>query len=305
MTLSRPIDFVTVIYEPEIGMLELQARSFATFVPQELVGQIILIGNDTQKLCDHLKSRIVPCYGDLAKKVIVHPKERIAPGMPSWGHGWKTQQVLKLCVCDFVNTASYIVLDAKNHFIRPISPLDIFAENGHLRSWKLSYIDNFENLCRSSFEYFGIDAEAYITRLPPSITPVPLIKEYVRGLLNYILEKERLLFQYFFFKHDAMTEFLIYYAYLIYRGKSLDDIFEFGEPVAATLFKDKVVDFGNFDSLMWQAEQPSRYIFGIHNSALPFMSEHQRKRVIDLWAARGLFPNRSAGEAFFSNQLLK
>ncbi len=46
--MTAKIDFATVVFRAEIGLLRLLARSLARFMPPDHVGEILLIPNDVE-----------------------------------------------------------------------------------------------------------------------------------------------------------------------------------------------------------------------------------------------------------------
>ena len=199
------------------------------------------------------------------------------------------QQILKLRIAAQSEADFVVVLDAKNHFIKLLSFDRLFTTDKKIITWSLSYISNAEDHCRGSFAYFGLSADPYIQRLPPSITPITLKPTIARDLIKYFEVKGGGDFEFEFLSHLNVTEFLAYYAFIIYNGTSLENFYQYEEPQVATLFLDKVQDFNRFQSTIHQAYQPTRFMFGIHRLSIPHLSETQKGRIFELWKDAGLY----------------
>ena len=122
------LDFLTLVFgsKTEIGLLKLQAIGFKrvepTFIDQ--IGTIFIFYNDDgiENLefiktfyPDTLRSKVSIIYRDN----VTRQHERT---------NWRNQQYFKLFISKFIQSEYYIVLDAKNHFIRDVNINDFFSD---------------------------------------------------------------------------------------------------------------------------------------------------------------------------------
>ena len=252
-----------------------------------MVQDIYLIVNNSELTPQDL-AEVVALYGPLADRVKVLDRAVVAPFMYHGTHGWWSQQILKLRLCQHATSRYVIILDSKNHFIRTVSPEYFVTRDDRITTWLTSYVNNAENHCRGSFAYFGLDATPYMGALPPSITPITLRREMVVKMIDFIENRADTHFELEFLKNPNTTEFILYYAFLIYSGRSIETEYAAVEQQVATLFLDKVRCNNRFNSMMFQAWQPSRIAFGIHRSVIPELTEHQVGQILGLWMAAGL-----------------
>ena len=280
-------DFATVIYKEELNILRAQARSFAVHLSPTMVRNIFLVINDFDLTADDLVE-IVDLYGPLSARVRILDRAVVAPKMYAKTHGWWGQQIVKLRLCQHATSRYVIILDSKNHFIRPVSPDHFVTRDGRIMTSLVSYVNNAEDHCRGSFAYFGMDATPYIGALPPSITPITLRREIVLQMIEFIEKRANTNFEVEFLKHSNTTEFILYYAFLIFCGRTIETEYVVVEPQVATLFLDKVRDENRFDSIMFQACRRSPIAFGIHRAAVRELTAHQIGRILELWKATGL-----------------
>ena len=286
------IDFVTICYFKEIHLLKLQARSFAKMVDPGIVGKIFVIANgpSAEFVVDYFTREIAGEYGPLSERVILLHHRQVAPEMPDWGHGWRTQQVLKLCIARHVEQKFYVVMDSKNQFVRHVDLSHLISDEGRPRAWTASYRQNSEEHMRASFGYFDIDPEPYIDSLFPSITPIILEKTVVTRMVDYISDKESMPFEIFFVMMPArnLTEFLLYYAYILKLGINIKEYYATSQKFMVTLFLDKVSCDNRFQSVMFEASRDDIFAFGVHAVAMAALTPHQVEVISKFWHERGL-----------------
>lgn len=110
---------VTVVYEKEISMLGVQARSITKFVTD--VESIVIINNaSTEELIPvvdrRLKKEVLPLYGNLIDKVKIYNVKELTSKVFKI-NGWESQQILKLLSGNICQNL-IMILDPKNYFIK-------------------------------------------------------------------------------------------------------------------------------------------------------------------------------------------
>lgn len=167
--------FVTVVYPPELEMLHLQARSFDLFVIPQDVTEIAVITMG----CHH-RDVAPEAYGVHADKVSIVPAVSVCGNFGAGGYVY--QQMLKLAIHRVFGDQPYMVLDAKNFFIRTFQPDEYFAGGKpYLQLLKYSP-DNMGALAAS--EYRGFRGERVRPYEPSILTPQIFLPEVVRETLR-------------------------------------------------------------------------------------------------------------------------
>jgi hypothetical protein len=132
MTPNR-LTFITVAFNDdiELNLLQLQAFSFC-MVADEIIDAIYVVLEGLSPNEIHLKdyaNRVKSSYPhNLRNRVFVLSGFELVIGSDSYNfkQGWYNQQALKLLAACKANTRYSIILDAKNHFIKPIELSSFF-----------------------------------------------------------------------------------------------------------------------------------------------------------------------------------
>ena len=168
------MDIATVCYTPELHLLKLQARSMSRHLESSGVGKIWIILNepDPRRAARYFDRHIAPEYGSHLAKVELLVRDDVAQGLPE-DNGSRTQQVLKLRIADRILENNYLVLDAKNHFVRKVSAASFFNEASCYLGWRTNHRrgGRHERLFRTAYAYFGLDPEPFINSSPATVTP--------------------------------------------------------------------------------------------------------------------------------------
>ncbi len=290
---------VVVCHMRDIDMLRLQARSLAVFMPAELVGQILVIENDAdgEVFAAAFASQVLPEYGLLAAHVTLIRREELAPGI-SFAHGWRSQQVLKMLATARIATEHVLILDAKNHFIRPLTRSSYIAEDGRLRSYAVSQRGHLAQLFANSHAAFGLDPEPYFDRNLPNITPFPARPATIRGMITKIEHHHAMTFAAFFLGRDV-AEFYLLSAFLVARDGGPEREYSLGEPDVITVFPDKA-EAGAFEWVDFQLHRDAILCMGVHWAAIPLLSPAVRDRIVAFWQERGLVRDAKEGLSFLA-----
>jgi hypothetical protein len=280
------VEFATVVFESELCLLELQARSMRRYLRPDQVGQLLVIDNCRRPLGRRQRTRLLAAYGEHAPSVRFVRPEELAQVKAT---GWQVQQVLKLAVSDLVTAEHYVALDAKDHFVAPV-PEDYFVADGRAKVPAYSYLDHpLRPALERVLAYLGLNLDDHLTRFPATVTPFPLHTDTVKQLRNYVEERSGRPFAEEFVA-QRLTEFFLYsgYRYLIGTADQLilldhqsPRIWKGGarpDAVAATIAA---------------ADDP---VFSVHRRALAAMDAAGRRQVTDFWTERELLaPGEAAG----------
>ncbi len=304
---SHKLDFVTVTFGEELGLLQLQARSFALFIPDQLVNNIFIIVNeaDSQDAYAAIVENIAPLYGAHAPKVHVLQRSEVAGEHTFLHRGWISQQVLKLMAAHHVGSDDYVILDTKNHFIQPVTHRDFFADNHKLKhrcvnlmfgkrskwvSWFLPpKRKKLSRRFRGSMQYFGLNPAEFAETSVPKTTPFPMNTKLVRDLINHTEEKEGEPFPAWFEWYFEATEFYLLQSYAAFRGLGFHDLYEPAKSGVLALYPEAKNRLSQLGQTLERVENDSSYFcLGVHRKLAACLSYQQKQLLTDFWSRRGL-----------------
>ena len=273
------VDFVTVVFQRDLNLLKLQARSIALYVPKNLIKSIIIICRDEQSP-DIIRNNIVSEYKDLQNKVTVYNNSQfINEKTNEIDNGWFIQQIIKLRAYKVCTSKYHIVLDAKNHFISPIDesfffknekPLQVLenCKTYNMRNYiinSLNVFENYKNSTSSVLYYTEENAPYFQTLLTPVIFKTEICKE-IDSIM--ILEE-------FINSQVHCAEFALYAAYLKFKNIE-DEYIRTDKQFSCTSYSSK--DLENKLQII-----PSYSLIGISSSIFNTLTENQKNAIIELW----------------------
>lgn len=286
------MSFVSVVFESEVPLLRLQARSMAIYLPHEEVAELVIIDNTRRGLPTIEVQMLLKEYAGLAPNVrFVRPQDIC--DVPKT-IGWRSQQILKLCVASQISTDNYVVLDAKHHFIARASSEFFVTAEGRPRVAAYGF---GSHPLRASLEntlvYCHLDPGPHIDRF--TTTAPPFVFE-TKLVLEMIADIERSSGRTFGeeFVDNELTEFFLYSAWLISQGRSLDEVFDLAGTSCQVLWPGSATPSGVVSAIarIVESDWP---LFGVHRKALGKLNEHGRVNLADFWVQKFLFESR--GEA--------
>lgn len=211
--------------------------------------------------------------------------------------GWYGQQVLKLAVAAVVQSDDYVVLDAKNHLVRPMRPGFFQTPDGRLRSYLQSYESHplRQGLLRT-LAYFDLSDPALVARFPPTVTPFAMRTDRVLAMMSDMASSGRRSFPDEFMRADLL-EFFAYSAYLASHDGPLERWYSFDLPPATTIWP-RGVQGGALADLLASADAAESPWFSIHRRALSGLDAAGTTLLADFWTQRGLFDGEVEARAF-------
>lgn len=295
---SNRLDIVTIVFQQEIFLLKLQAISIQKcFQPQD-INRIFIVVNELAPEVTYsaLSNEVLPEYGDLISKIEIIPAHRLMrPHVAA--SGWITQQALKLLAARIVSTDFYMVLDAKNHFVQPVS-LGTFLDtkSGKARSNRIRKHGSLDTALEGSLEYFGVSRGDYSL---PATTPFLLKTVIVRQMIEFIEDREGIHFDDFMVKQkNSITEFFLYNAYLMTLDGGIESVYRFGPRVSGTLFRRSPNTAEGVDALLDALVSGALQTFGIHRERVHSLTHDQWSRICGIWVSAGLFPGAHEAAIF-------
>lgn len=285
---------VTVVYEGDLLLLHLQARSLALHAAPGLFAEVVVIDNTRRGLPGRTLRRLLDEYGPLASRVrTVRPGALTAlPRMP----GWWSQQVLKLAVAETVTTDRYLVLDAKNVAVAALDRGFLQAPDGRARLAPTGYAAHpHRRSLETTLRYLGLDPARHLD-LGSTTTPFVMDTAVVRDLVATIERRSgRSLAQEV--DEHGLTEFFLYQGWLLAGGGALDRVHAMGRVRCPTVWPSRT-----------GAEAVRAEIAGARAAGAPVFTVHQRAvgrldagavtALVGFWVERGLFTDVAAARAF-------
>ncbi|KRB37173.1 DUF6492 family protein [Microbacterium sp. Root180] len=260
----QPLTFVTITYRAEDTLLLLQARSLALYARPDDVAAVIVIDNGSPRMSRRAQRRLLDAYGPLSDRVRIVRRSELGSDVAS--SGWMSQQVMKLAAHRLVETPTYVLLDAKNHLIRPVAVSDFLAEDGRARTGFQSYLSHpLLPRLRHVLEYLELDQSA-AGRFPPTSTPFVAHRDVVAALVDDIETSSGRPFATEFVRAD-LTEFPLYSAWLLRRDGGWDPTYVDDAIQAPTVWGGNASRSG-VDHAIEQARESDAPAFGVHRRAL-------------------------------------
>jgi len=296
MALPDRLALVTVVFETEVGLLQLQARSVDLFIAADSLESITVIDNSVAGLGPRVRAGLVAAYGRHAGKVVFLRPGELAR-VPS-ASGWLVQQVLKLAVADHLATSHYLVLDAKDHFIRASTVADFVAADGRARVPAYSYRTHpLRPQLENVLGYLGIDPAPYRERFSATVTPFTLETAQVRAMMADVGDRNPSGDFAAEFVQHGLLEFFLYAGWLLLQRGSLEEAFDLQDTSSPKVWKGTATLAGVTAALQ-AADRDAAAVFSVHRRALPRLPWAALVALADFWVDRGLFASRAHGLSF-------
>lgn len=280
----QQFDIACVVFEGDVRLLELQLISIDRLFDLSTLGTYWLIVNgQSDALEAQVRAFIYGLSPTLRGKIVIVP----APDIGGKLTGWRGQQVLKLMISRRIETETYLVLDAKNHFIKPAAAGDFFAE-GKALTYREPASPLMQRLLVPSLAYFDVGGDEAMAQAMPTITPYPMYTSLVRGLIDEVEGREGKDFSSAFLQNlKEVGEFFLYYGYLRWRGE-VDARYVHRPKSCVTLFATWPEEPALIDRVLGFVTQPEVLMFGLHRLRLPKLSPEHSQRIARMWQEAGL-----------------
>lgn len=284
---------VTVVFEPEAGLLELQARSVAAHVDPGLVESIVVIDNGWRRMPPRSRRRLLAAYGPFAERVrIVRARDLV--DVPDAG-GWAVQQILKLWIARQIQTPTYLVLDAKNHFVAPLHRDHLVDGRDRPRVAAYSFRDHphrprLERVLR----HFDLDPDEHLDRFTATVTPYLLDRAQVLHAMD-LVSPDPSRFPAAFID-DGLTEFFLYGASVLVDGDRLEDRFALQDQIPSTIWPSQA-DAASVRALVRSVQEQRSPVLSVHREAFAVLPTASQEVLTRFWTSAGLFPDEASAEA--------
>jgi hypothetical protein len=312
------IDVVTVVYARELPLLRLQACSMARFLDPAGIGRIVVIVNDIDEAgCAARIEAMRADYGPLAPRLEVIGAEAVFALRPAargprgprqrfrlwlarnrrryplgvkggWrgNRGWAVQQALKLAVAHLGHSRFLLLLDAKNHFVRPVGLASFVSPDGRARSYTDQPGGKRRLWIEGSFRLLGLPPPGRELPSPPTVTPVVVPRAVLRGCLDAVEDRVGPVEAFFARAKGDLSEFMLLYAYVTGHCGGWDAVFAPGLVPAATVHRRSSPE--DLERVLARAETGDAEVLSVHDSRLHGLTPEHRRRIEAIWRDRGL-----------------
>ena len=267
------IDICTVVFDAELDVLKLQARSIELYCQGIGLKNIFVMVNDL--------SPVDPAwYGTFADRVRVVPRSDFDC---DWSdNGWVSQQALKILGAARSDNAWCMIVDAKTLFVRPVE-LDQVLTDGRAATGSLPIYPVFDASKAITNQLFEIDLPA---QLGPGGVPFFVEPSLTREMIAEVEHRTGQLFGNYFQQQGRLTEFILYSGYVWYRDQSFDKRYHSQSNIyPANLCHSET---SIFDSKFHTMNQPDTLTVSIHRNAWSKLSKEQQQQYYTLLAKRGI-----------------
>ncbi len=300
LTKKQQLDLITVCFAAELNLLRLQARSIRMFMDSQILGRIILVINEPspRAVMQAVKRDILPEYGGFADRVIFVTAKELA-GVRLNKCGWGTQQAFKILATAHAVSPLSMILDCKNHFIRPVGPDQVWSGDGRIKTRPYRIIPRFAHYFHAASTYFGVASNVGTEIALPTTTPFLVPTKLVADLIEEMEKREnKSFFEVFMRPKKRFTEFYLIYAYLISRVGSLEVLYNVVPNHAVSLMGSQKVDVDTVNVKIAQLEQEDVYCFGVHREVLAAGDPKILAAVTQAWRRFGLVQSKEEAVNF-------
>jgi len=269
------IDICTVVFEPELPVLRLQARSIELHCQNLQPRNIFVMVND-QDTC-----RVDPAwYGSMADRVQVVYRSQFGN---QWSdNGWVSQQALKMLGSALSNNNWCMIVDAKTIFVRELAITDILV-NGRVAVGSMPIYPVFEASRDITNQLFDIDLPA---QLGPGGVPFFVEPHMVRSMIAYIESRTGQTFADYFQQQGRLTEFILYSGWVWHCDQTFDQRYDpHSRIVPVNLCHSEVAQA---DRKLTAMQAPDVVTVSIHRHAWSQLTDQQQQQYNDLLINRGI-----------------
>jgi hypothetical protein len=274
------IDLVTVVFQDELPILQVQAQSVDLYAQHIGIQNIYVMVNDDQSVVDQIDPT---WWGTLANRVRIVPRNIFSAEFSE--DGWHSQQILKLLGSSLSYNRWSLVLDAKTILVQDIKLDRLFMPDGQMAWGHYPIQPVFEESGRITSKLFQIDLERV---LAPMGVPFLFDNQLVRGLIAEVEHRSQTPFIEWFGAHGMLTEFILYSGYVQYRYGSLDAISTVNSTMAYDVCNICHSEVGIFDTKFNSAELPSILTVSIHRRAWRQLRPDQQQRYQDFLISKNV-----------------
>jgi hypothetical protein len=200
--------------------------------------------------------------------------------------GWSIQQAMKLSVARHGDGSHLLILDTKNHFVRPVGFDAFVAADGRPRSFLMRQDGKFYDWLAGSFRLLGLEPPDRDRPTPPTWTPVVVRRNALLACLEAVEARVGPVEAFFARSNAPKSEFMLMHAHAAGPSGGWDTVYAPGLIPAATIARS--TDAKDIDRLLSRVEAGEANILSIHASRLGSLDPEVRRRIEAIWRDRGL-----------------
>lgn len=267
------IDLITIVFQQELYLLELQARSIELYVDSDRINHIYVVVNDVDDVVDLIDSA---WWGVNSQKVVVIPRSR-------WGHvetlpGWESQQLYKLLAAESAASDWSMCLDAKTWFVKQLDWDQLFSHDGRVHYKSIPTINVFELAQCTIEQLLNVSLS---TVIGPGGVPFMFHTETVKDMFVHLKNITGTNFIDFFAEYVLIpyqvTEFMLYSGFVNLKHKSHDALYSQQQYYTVTNMADW--QLGEFDKIIKSMNSTNNLTASIQGRAYPHLTDSQ----LDTW----------------------
>lgn len=279
------IDLITVVFQPEIPYLEIQARSIENNFAEDQIRKIYVVVNDQDSVVDHIDRT---WYGKFADRVVVYPYSIF--GYVNQVGGWDNQQLCKILAAARSQCEWSLVLDAKTYFIKPCKPELLIDNSNRACTNLLKPQPVFESAKVCVENLYGVELDHIIG---PGGVPFLFHTKTVRSMM---FDTEQITGKTFidFFQSNVcypnlITEFYLYSAYVKRRYGKYDSLYAEKQRWTCINVADWQVD--QFDLLLQDMQRFLTLTVSVAGKAWRLLNNDQQQAYLAVLHKKNLIDN--------------
>jgi hypothetical protein len=273
------LNLITIVFADELSVLKMQAQSIDLYLDPTLIKDIRVVVNDDPAVASCIDKS---WWGQFQDRVHIIPRQIYSVDFID--NGWHTQQLCKLlCAANGYNIWS-MILDAKTLFVRPVVADHVFENQQPCVGHSLEIPSVFKNSQHTIEQLFGIKLDRQIS---PAGVPFIFHNSTVRNMIAHVENLTEQSFATWFQQNLAVTEFLLYSGFVIYKHKNFDHLYNQHKSQMRSI-NIAHCDIDQIDHKLSEMLLPEISTVSIHRYAWAQMSTDQQQSYQDLLAQRGI-----------------
>ncbi len=301
------LTFVTVCFSGEFANLLLQARSLSMYGQRAIKDWIIAFNDEIDaESRDKLFLSLQRELKGVGFNVLWIDRKDMTDIDLSKMEGSRSQQILKICISNFVEDKFYVMLDAKNHAVRKLETEFFVRNDMPVVHWQeYEHWNPFYRWFRKAFTLFGLSEDKEAFEKYQSTTPYVMETETARKCMDSSLILSENPWHYFVGlmgdEAESITEFALYGAVsaLLKRETIIAD------KQYVTLFNGWPRGEGEIIRSILEIENNNIKFFGVHRDRGWALNAEEKSLLATQWLNRGLFSSVENGVSFLQNGLLE
>lgn len=289
----------------EQRLLELQARSIAKYA-SDVFENILYVSNERNPSAFRqlFEDKLARELGQMADVARVIDGNSVA-NMSLTRTDWRSQQSLKLLAPRFSNSASILILDCKNHFVRPVSSADFINSDDRMITYRYPVNARFAEQFKNACDYFGIEPPSSDFAALPTVAPFMMDRDTVGQMIDVVEKRENQNFHDFFCGNKRFTEFYFYLAYLLSRSAKLEALYEGGPRKHVTVFRSMADNPTQALEQLSHLKDKNITILGVHRQVLAQANLAILAAITQQWITFGLVRDEQEAAYFLTPDLIK